>query len=329
MLAKAEKKRKQKRSDVDTSEHSQAAVKAASNEKSKVKKDKLMKKKPRIVERNSSLVDVQVAKQMDNDVLKIQDGSNEKSKVKKDKLKKRMKKKPKIEERNSSPVDDQVDEQMEDDLTEIEGNGVQTHKGSDETANAVAPDKGTKIRNRKSKKSNKKKRRDPTSLDANENYQGKTNEVEEDEVYQISSGDEDCSRGMKKWVTDYYTSRPGLKELQKRIDDFIIAHEERLEQERKEREAKAEEGGWTVVVHHKGRKKTTDSESGITVGSVAQAAVEDKLAKKKQKETVAPDFYRFQKREAHRNELMALQSKFEQDKKRIQQLRAARKFKPY
>lgn len=71
-------------------------------------------------------------------------------------------------------------------------------------------------------------------------------------------------------------------------------------QERKEKEALAAEGGWTVIVHHKGRKKTTDSESGIAVGSVAQAAVENKVAKKKHKE-VGLDFYRFQRKEAQRN----------------------------
>lgn len=76
-------------------------------------------------------------------------------------------------------------------------------------------------------------------------------------------------------------------------------------QERKEREAQAAEGGWTVVTHHKGRKKTTDVESGVTVGSVAQAAVEDKMAKKKDK-SVGLNFYRFQRKEAQRNGMMTL-----------------------
>ncbi|MBA0602795.1 hypothetical protein Gorai_002962, partial [Gossypium raimondii] len=129
------------------------------------------------------------------------------------------------------------------------------------------------------------------------------------------------------WLTDYHRSRPGLKVLQQTIDEFIIEHEAKLDQERKEKEARLTEGGWILVEHHKGRKKTTDTESGTTVGSVSQAAVEEKLAKKKSKEVF--DFYRFQKREAQRSELMILQSKFEQDKKRIQQLRAARKFRPY
>ncbi|MCP6508355.1 hypothetical protein NL478_26685, partial [Klebsiella pneumoniae] len=92
---------------------------------------------------------------------------------------------------------------------------------------------------------------------------------------------------------------------------FIIAHEEQQDQERKEREARAAEEGWTVVVHHKGRKKTTDTETGTAVGSVSLAVMQEKMAKKKPKE-VDLNFYRFQKREAHINELAMLQSKFEQ-----------------
>ncbi|KAH7672214.1 Ribosomal RNA-processing protein 7 C-terminal domain-containing protein [Dioscorea alata] len=131
-----------------------------------------------------------------------------------------------------------------------------------------------------------------------------------------------------EWLIEHKKRRPGLKILQQRFDEFIIAHEEEQEQARKEREALATKGGWTVVVHHKGRKKTTEAETGVTVGSVAQAAVMDKMAKKKAQEP-ASNFYRFQRKEAQRNEVMMLQSKFEQDRKRIQQLRAARKFRPY
>lgn len=76
-------------------------------------------------------------------------------------------------------------------------------------------------------------------------------------------------------------------------------------QEKKEREDEAAEGGWTVVTHIKGRKKTTDVESGTTVGSVAPAAVMDKMSKKKKKKTqVGIDFYRFQRREAQRNGML-------------------------
>ncbi|XP_038891508.1 uncharacterized protein DDB_G0283697 isoform X2 [Benincasa hispida] len=178
----------------------------------------------------------------------------------------------------------------------------------------------------KAKKSSKKKKKDSSSLDAIKSTE--SHDDDENDVYQISSGDDDTSKGMKKWITEYHENRPGLNVLQQRIDDYITAHEAQLEQEKKEREAQAAEGGWTVVVHQKGRKKTTDAESGVTVGSVAQNSVGDKMSKKKRKE-VGLDFYRFQRREAQRNEVLMLQSKFELDKKRIQQLRAARKFRPY
>eukprot|EP01018_Ginkgo_biloba_P036722 Gb_30657 [translate_table: standard] len=135
-------------------------------------------------------------------------------------------------------------------------------------------------------------------------------------------------RGMKKWLADYHSKRPGLEVLQQQIDAFIVDHEAQEEQARKEREATAAAEGWTVVVHQKGRKKTTDAEGGIAMGAVTQAAAQERNSKKKSKEA-AIDFYRFQRRDARRNEILELQNKFEEDKKRIAQLRAARKFRPY
>ncbi|KMT04737.1 hypothetical protein BVRB_7g169180 [Beta vulgaris subsp. vulgaris] len=176
----------------------------------------------------------------------------------------------------------------------------------------------------------KKKKKKKDGLSTNESSKS-VKEVQEDamlNVYQISSGEEDGSKGMKKWIKEYHERRPGLKILQERIDEFITAYDEKEEQAKRERETKLAEEGWTVVVHRKGGKRTTDPESGVAVGSVAEAAVRDKLANKKNKD-VGLDFYRFQRKEAHRSELMKLQSKFEDDKKRIQQFRAARKFRPY
>ncbi|KFK33235.1 hypothetical protein AALP_AA6G347900 [Arabis alpina] len=317
---KMQRKKKERKSN-------QATVQAISNEETKGKKVGLKKKsKKKVEETNSSPSDGKVQKKRkvkggNVDVsevsqITLEAISNEKIKGKKSKLNK-TKNKRKAEEINSGLVDDYEDDHLK---NEVDGD-----KGSIDMASNEA-----KIINRKTKKSNKKRKTNRTSTKENERSSEKINEIEEEEdVYQISSGDEDCAKGMKKWVTDYYESRPSLDELQKRIDDFMTDHEERLEQEKQEREAKAAEGGWTVVVHHKGRKKTVDSESGIAVGSVNQTALEDQVAKKKLNEPVAPGFYRFQRREAQRNEILSLQSKFEQDKKRIQQIRAARKFKPY
>ncbi|XP_006647835.1 eukaryotic translation initiation factor 5B [Oryza brachyantha] len=187
--------------------------------------------------------------------------------------------------------------------------------------------RGKKNKTKKIKKSGKRNKKDKDASNK-EDKVGRSIEDDNANVDVIESVDEDCSRGMKKWILEYKQKRPGLKVLQQRIDEFITAHEEQQEQERKEREARAAEDGWTVVVHHKGRKKTTDTETGTAVGSVSLAAMQEKMANKKPKE-IDMNFYRFQKREAHISELAMLQSKFEQDKKRIQQLRAQRKFKPY
>ncbi|KAG2710001.1 hypothetical protein I3760_04G005200 [Carya illinoinensis] len=61
--------------------------------------------------------------------------------------------------------------------------------------------------------------------------------------------------------------------------------------------------GHLSYIYHKGRKKTTDAESGTTVAFIALAAVEDKMAKKKHEE-VGLNFYCFQRREAQRNGMM-------------------------
>ncbi|KAM6555356.1 hypothetical protein CsatB_002375 [Cannabis sativa] len=218
---------------------------------------------------------------------------------------------------NSSKEDDSAQDQIEDTQNEV------SHAPS--TDEPIL--KRKKGKSKEAKKNKKKLKKDHDSSKELKSLE-KEEVINEDDVYLISSGDEDCSKGMKKWITKYHESRPGLTILQERIDEFITVHEAKLEEERKEREARVAEGGWTVVTHHKGRKKTTDAESGITVGSVAQAVADNKLAKKKTNE-VGLDFYRFQRKESQRNEIMLLQSKFEQDKKKIQQLRAARKFRPY
>ncbi|KAK3029968.1 hypothetical protein RJ639_038773 [Escallonia herrerae] len=83
---------------------------------------------------------------------------------------------------------------------------------------------GSCQQNGKSKKARKMKkelvlsRNDDRSVEKGEG-------LEEDEVYQISSGDEDCSRGKKKWIIEFHQRRPGVKILQQRIDDFITAHD--------------------------------------------------------------------------------------------------------
>ncbi len=74
-----------------------------------------------------------------------------------------------------------------------------------------------------------------------------------------------------------------------------------------------------------GRQKNTDGE-GMSVGGVAAAAAAEAGGKAKQHLTT--NFYRFQQRERQRDELFDLRERFEVDKRKIQELKAARRFKP-
>ncbi len=85
-----------------------------------------------------------------------------------------------------------------------------------------------------------------------------------------------------------------------------------------------------MTQHHsflalQGRQKTTDDE-GISVAGVAAAAAAEAGGRVKQQ--VTSNFYRFQARERRRDELFALREQFEADKRKIQELKAARRFKP-
>jgi ribosomal RNA-processing protein 7 len=64
-------------------------------------------------------------------------------------------------------------------------------------------------------------------------------------------------------------------------------------------------------------------------GGVALAAAEAMLAAQKEAKAPVVDFYRFQRREQRRSELLDLRSKFEQDKKKVAEMRAGRNFKPF
>jgi ribosomal RNA-processing protein 7 len=77
-----------------------------------------------------------------------------------------------------------------------------------------------------------------------------------------------------------------------------------------------------------GRQTNSDGD-GISMGGISSAVAV--AAGKKAEEgsrQLLPHFYRFQRREKRRDELLELREQFEADKKKVQELKAARKFKP-
>jgi hypothetical protein len=99
----------------------------------------------------------------------------------------------------------------------------------------------------------------------------------------------------------------------------------KVAEERRKRERVVVDEDGFVLVTRKG-KRSRNEEGGATVSTVTAAAAEH--ASKTRRSLTKVDFYRFQQREAKRNEIAELRSKFEADKARIMQLRAQRKFRP-
>ncbi|KAJ1554871.1 Ribosomal RNA-processing protein 7 A [Nowakowskiella sp. JEL0078] len=151
----------------------------------------------------------------------------------------------------------------------------------------------------------------------------------------LDDGVEDQPIGFALWAEEFAASRPSIDKLQKQ--SFEEA-EERRQQEILENRNKPDADGFVTVVRH-GNKNTNTDPGGATVTSIspeeAKRLMEEKKKNKKKKELT--DFYRFQMRESKRNgslllinhKLADLRRKFEEDKKRIAQLKASRKFKPY
>lgn len=137
--------------------------------------------------------------------------------------------------------------------------------------------------------------------------------------------------GLKGWVQEHKAQRPGNEVLQQQLDAWMLSFEESEKRKLEAQQSAMDEEGWTVVVKSKGRKKTREAEGGgkaavatggLSAAAAAQAGKDSKLKKHE-------DFYRFQQREKRRNELVDLRQQFDEDRKRVAQLRASRNFKPY
>lgn len=129
---------------------------------------------------------------------------------------------------------------------------------------------------------------------------------------------------MGKWRTEYANMRPDYSKLQTQVDLFLSAFDKRTAAEKAAaNKPVVDEEGWTLVVGSK-RKGGADSAKS----AIKQAAKD--YARKVQKQAGhAFAFYKFQEKERKQERLALLRRKFEEDKKKIQDMRSNRKFKPF
>lgn len=105
--------------------------------------------------------------------------------------------------------------------------------------------------------------------------------------------------GLKAWVNAHKAQKPGNTVLEKQLDEWMEAYEEREAKEKAEALNAMQEDGWTVVQRYKGRKKNTNESSGVTVGAVAAGAAQEIARRKRAR--VHENFYSFQKRDQRKS----------------------------
>jgi ribosomal RNA-processing protein 7 len=130
----------------------------------------------------------------------------------------------------------------------------------------------------------------------------------------------DKVNGLEKYTAEYHKKLVPASKLQQDVDTYLSIFDARAEEAKEERKKLAnepDEDGFTTVVRKK-RSAADELEGGP-----------NRKRQQKKKNSQLENFYRFQMRETKRTQLLQLRDKFEDDKQRIQKLKASRKFRPF
>ncbi|CAG9794105.1 unnamed protein product [Diatraea saccharalis] len=143
------------------------------------------------------------------------------------------------------------------------------------------------------------------------------------ELSPLHSEDHQIKLGMKKWIQEYNDSVQIPKVLKECIETFMKKYDEENAKAEKKEKALGEEDddGW-VTVTKKGRIQSFARSENVENKIMAK---EEKNKKRKELQ----NFYTFQIRESKMKHIVALRQKFEEDKKKIAQIKQSRRFKPF
>ncbi|XP_003932851.1 ribosomal RNA-processing protein 7 homolog A isoform X1 [Saimiri boliviensis] len=140
----------------------------------------------------------------------------------------------------------------------------------------------------------------------------------------VSTESHPVKSGIHKWIRDYADSLPDPEALRVEVDTFMEAYDQKITEEEakaKEEEGVPDEEGW-VKVTRRGRRPVLPRTEAASL-----RVLERERQKRARKELL--NFYAWQHRESKMEHLAQLRKKFEEDKQRIELLRAQRKFRPY
>lgn len=139
----------------------------------------------------------------------------------------------------------------------------------------------------------------------------------------LNNKDYNVKCGMTKWIEEYNKSILPVKAFKHRIDEFMKQHDQEtvLAEEKEKQTEQEDDEGWITVT------------KGGKVQSIARSdKVEKKIMEKEEKgkkRLELKNFYTFQIRESKMKHIVALRQKFEEDKKKIAQIKQSRRFKPF
>lgn len=153
-------------------------------------------------------------------------------------------------------------------------------------------------------------------------------EIPDDYVLILNSNDNKCLVGLAKWCMEYNNSICDEAKMKEEIEAYMQDYDKKIadklarEKALKEKEEE-EDGGWVTVTGRKKRGQFALARKESTVNKVRHK--EEQKNKKKE----LRNFYTFQIRESKKQNLAELRKKFELDKKRLQDLKSKRTFRPF
>ncbi|XP_045128457.1 ribosomal RNA-processing protein 7 homolog A-like [Portunus trituberculatus] len=125
--------------------------------------------------------------------------------------------------------------------------------------------------------------------------------------------------GVKKWQQEYNASFVTRKTLAEEVKEVMKDYDAKKEREKAAGQQEPDSEGWVTVTSEKKKKPHLEKVD----------EVKKRKGTKKKKQQKLVNFYSFQQRQAKMDHLAELRKKFEEDKKRIAQMRHSRKFRPY
>ncbi|XP_014489124.1 PREDICTED: ribosomal RNA-processing protein 7 homolog A [Dinoponera quadriceps] len=150
----------------------------------------------------------------------------------------------------------------------------------------------------------------------------KAMELSMDRVMTLNTDENACLTGLEKWSKEYNDTVCDERATKREIEEYMKSYDKDVN-DRIAKTAEEDDDGWTTVTGRKKRGQFAPTRKESTMSKTLQ-----KEEQRKRKKRLL-NFYTFQIREAKKQNLAELREKFELDKKRLQELKLKRTFKPF